>query len=78
MEPFEHDAKKEEHYTEVLSMGLNSADDALIEAEMEAVLKEYDQIGSDLGIVATCKSFAEDPSRLTRWIIGDENVRGRN
>ncbi|XXG87112.1 hypothetical protein AAC387_Pa11g1879 [Persea americana] len=78
MEPFDRDAEKEGHYTDVLSMGLNGADDVLIEAEMEAALKEYDQIGADLGIVPTCKSFAEDPSRLTRWIIGDEKVSGRS
>ncbi|XP_058089828.1 phosphatidylinositol-3-phosphatase SAC1 isoform X2 [Magnolia sinica] len=77
MEPFKHDPEKEKHYSDALCMGLDGADDALIEAEMEAALKEYDQIGADLGIVPTCKSLAGDPSRLTRWIIGEEKMQGR-
>lgn len=79
MEPFQHDPEREKHYTDVLCMGgLNGADDGLIKAEMEAAIKEYDQIGADLGIVPTCKSFAEDPSRLSRWIIGEKKVQVRN
>ncbi|XP_042491658.1 phosphatidylinositol-3-phosphatase SAC1 isoform X1 [Macadamia integrifolia] len=80
LEPFEHDPEKEKHYSDLLRMGsVDSADDAAVEAEMEAALKEYDQIGADLGIVpSTCKYLAEDPSRLTRWIIGEEKVRQRN
>ncbi|XP_010921635.1 phosphatidylinositol-3-phosphatase SAC1 isoform X2 [Elaeis guineensis] len=76
MDPFEHDPEKEKHYADALRMGLDSADDALIEAEMEAALKEYDQIGADLGIASSCKALAEDPNRLTRWIIGEEKVLG--
>ncbi|KAK9271414.1 hypothetical protein L1049_027004 [Liquidambar formosana] len=75
MEPFQNDPEREEHYADALCMGTNDGmDDAGIEAEMEAALKEYDQIGADLGIIPTCKSFAEDPSRLTRWIIGEEKL----
>lgn len=76
MEPFRHDAEREKHYADLLGMGMiHGSDDAAIEAEMEAALNEYDQIGGDLGIIPTsCKSFAEDPSRLTRWIIGEEKV----
>ncbi|KAJ4966904.1 hypothetical protein NE237_018753 [Protea cynaroides] len=80
LELFEYDPEKENHYSDLLSMGsVAIADDAVVEAEMEAALKEYDQIGADLGIVpTTCKFLAEDPSRLTRWIIGDEKVPQRN
>lgn len=76
MDPFERDPEKERHYADALRMGLDSADDALIEAEMEAALKEYDQVGADLGIASSCKALAEDPSRLTRWIIGEGKVLG--
>nr|CAD1818169.1 unnamed protein product [Ananas comosus var. bracteatus] len=76
MDPFEHDSEKEKHYAEALYVGLDSADyDARVEAEMEAALKEYEIIGSDLGIVPSCKALAEDPTRLTRWIIGEEKVQ---
>eukprot|EP00262_Sarcandra_glabra_P009050 TRINITY_DN23035_c0_g1_i1.p1 TRINITY_DN23035_c0_g1~~TRINITY_DN23035_c0_g1_i1.p1 ORF type:complete len:224 (+),score=50.49 TRINITY_DN23035_c0_g1_i1:81-674(+) len=76
MEPFQHDFEKEKHYSDVFNMGLDEAGDSLIEAEMEAALKEYNLIGADLGIVPTCKSLADDPSRLTRWIIGEEKMQG--
>lgn len=76
MDPFEHDPEKEKHYADALCMELDSTDDALVEAEMVAALKEYDQIGADLGIVSSCKGVAEDPSQLTRWIIGEEKVQG--
>ncbi|MCI23913.1 phosphoinositide phosphatase SAC1-like, partial [Trifolium medium] len=43
---------------------LNEADVAV---EMEAALKEYDQVGAELGIIpSSCKFFADDPSWLTR------------
>lgn len=74
MDPFEHDLEKEMRYADALCMGLDSMDDAQIEAEMLAALKEYDQIGADLGIVYSCKGLAEDPSQLTRWIIGEEKI----
>ncbi|CAL9085851.1 unnamed protein product [Musa textilis] len=75
MDPFEHDPEKEKHYADALCMELDGTDDALVEAEMAAALKEYDQIGADLGIVSSCKGIAEDPSQLTRWIIGEEKVQ---
>ncbi|KAH0470107.1 hypothetical protein IEQ34_001665 [Dendrobium chrysotoxum] len=71
MDPFEHDPEKENHYAEALRMGLDK-DDALVEAEMAAALREYDRIGDELGILLPCKSLAEDPSWLTRLIIGEE------
>ncbi|XP_068649727.1 phosphatidylinositol-3-phosphatase SAC1 isoform X1 [Aristolochia californica] len=71
-EILQNDPEKEKHYSDVLWMGLDSIDDGKIEAEMQAALKEYDQIGSDLGIVSSCKTLTEDPSRLTRWMIGEE------
>uniref|UniRef100_A0A5B7BQR1 Putative phosphoinositide phosphatase SAC1 n=1 Tax=Davidia involucrata TaxID=16924 RepID=A0A5B7BQR1_DAVIN len=77
MEPFQNDPEKEKHYADVLRMGtVNGVDDTVVEAEMEAALKEYDQIGADLGIVPrTCKFMAEDPSQLTRWIIGEDRMQ---
>ncbi|KAM1366199.1 hypothetical protein FF1_044285 [Malus domestica] len=76
IEPFKNDREMEKHYADALHMGtINIVDDAAVEVEMEAALKEYDQISSDLGsIPASCKSLAEDPSWLTRWIIGEEKV----
>lgn len=76
MEPFQHDPEREKHYAEALGMGtIDGVDDASIEAEMAAAFDEYNQIGSDLGIVpTTCKSLAEDPTHLTRWIIGEGKI----
>lgn len=77
MEPFQHDLEREKHYADVVRMNIiDVVDDAAVEAEMEAALKEYHQIGADLGIIPmSCKSFAEDPSQLTRWIIGEEKAQ---
>ncbi|KAF6139392.1 hypothetical protein GIB67_026234 [Kingdonia uniflora] len=80
MEPFEHDIENEKHYADALRLGSSvvETNDASVEAEMEAALKEYDLIGGDLGIVSTgCRYLVEDPSRLTRWIIGEENGQSR-
>ncbi|KAJ0025744.1 hypothetical protein Pint_07070 [Pistacia integerrima] len=77
MEPFQNDHQREMHYSHVLEMNrLDVVDKDVVEAEMEAVLREYDQIGADLWIISTsCKLFAEDPSRLSRWIIGEEKLQ---
>lgn len=76
MEPFENDIEREKHYADVLSMGMADVTDDAVEAEMRAALNEYDRIGADLGIIpSTCKSFTEDLSWLTRWIIGEERVQ---
>ncbi|KAF3774699.1 Phosphoinositide phosphatase [Nymphaea thermarum] len=73
LEPFKHEPEKEKHYAEVLQLPImEGADDTNVALEMEAALREYEHIGSDLGITATCKFSAADPSRLTRWIIGEE------
>ncbi|KAF9601445.1 hypothetical protein IFM89_020212 [Coptis chinensis] len=79
IEFFQDDPEKEKHYSDVLCIdGIDGMDDSVIAAEMEAALKEYDQIGADLGIVSsTCRYLAEDPSRLTRWIIGEEKMQTR-
>jgi hypothetical protein len=74
MDPFEHDPEKERHYAEALSVDIAITDDARVEAEMKAALDDYQIIGSDLGIIP-CGALAEDPSQLTRWIIGDEKLR---
>lgn len=77
MEPFQHDPEIEKHYADLLRLGAIDAleDGAVVEAEMEAALEDYSQIGADLGIIPTrCKSFVEDPSLLTRWIIGEEKL----
>ncbi|KAF2290939.1 hypothetical protein GH714_016964 [Hevea brasiliensis] len=53
MEPFQHDLDREEHYANIVRMNMiDVIDDATVEAEMEAALKEYHQIGADLGINA--------------------------
>ncbi|KAJ0972118.1 hypothetical protein J5N97_020077 [Dioscorea zingiberensis] len=74
MEPFDNDPAKEKHYAEALSMGLDNMDDALVEAEMEAALREFDEVGADLGISCSGKSLVDKPIWLTRWIIGEEKV----
>ncbi|KAK3003950.1 hypothetical protein RJ639_019226 [Escallonia herrerae] len=76
MEPFQHDPEKENYYADILRLGMTDGmDDAAVDAEMEAALKEYDQIGADLGIVPTsCKALSMDSCQLTRWIIGEERV----
>ncbi|KAJ4842052.1 Phosphoinositide phosphatase sac1 [Turnera subulata] len=76
MEPFQHDMDMEKHYEDVLLMNtIDVVDSASVEAEMEAALKEYDQVSTDLGILPmSCKPFAADPSQLTRWIIGEEKI----
>ncbi|OMO94680.1 hypothetical protein CCACVL1_05882 [Corchorus capsularis] len=77
MEPFEHDLERQKHYADILKMNtIDLVDDAAVEAEMAAALKEYDLIGADLGIFpVSCKSFTEDPSRLTRLIIGEDKMQ---
>ncbi|KAL6857122.1 hypothetical protein ACP4OV_018504 [Aristida adscensionis] len=75
MDPFEHDPEKERHYAEALSVDIDITDDARVEAEMQAALNDYQIIGSDLSILPSCGAFAEDPSHLMRWIIGDEKLR---
>ncbi|KAF3445442.1 hypothetical protein FNV43_RR10618 [Rhamnella rubrinervis] len=77
MEPFQNDTEREKHYAEVLCMGtIDIVDDVVVQEEMEEALQGYNQIGADLGIIPTsCKSIAEDPSWLTRWIIGEEKVQ---
>jgi len=42
---------------------------------MQAAMDDYQIIGSDLSIIPSCRALAEDPSHLTRWIIGDEKLR---
>ncbi|XP_047080480.1 phosphatidylinositol-3-phosphatase SAC1-like [Lolium rigidum] len=75
MDPFEHDPEKERHYAEALSVDIAITDDAQVEAEMKAALDDYQIVGSDLCIIPSCGALAEDPSQLTRWIIGDEKLR---
>ncbi|KAE8716390.1 putative U3 small nucleolar RNA-associated protein 7-like [Hibiscus syriacus] len=77
MEPFQRDLERENHYADLLQMNtIDVVDDASVEAEMAEALREYDLIGADLGIFpVSCKSFTEDPSRLTRWIIGEDKLQ---
>uniref|UniRef100_A0A2P2KSW8 Phosphoinositide phosphatase SAC1 n=2 Tax=Rhizophora mucronata TaxID=61149 RepID=A0A2P2KSW8_RHIMU len=74
MEPFQRDLETEMHYADVLHANtIDVVDDIAVEAEMEAALKEYDQIGADLGILPmSCKAFAKDRSQLTRLITGEK------
>ncbi|KGN63262.2 phosphoinositide phosphatase SAC1 isoform X2 [Cucumis sativus] len=77
MMSFQNDPEREMHYADLLRMGaIDMIDNASIEEDMEVALKEYDEIGVDLGIIPSpCKFFAEDPSWLTRWIIGEEKLQ---
>ncbi|EEC82789.1 hypothetical protein OsI_27540 [Oryza sativa Indica Group] len=63
------------HYSEFASVDIDITDDATVEAEMQAALDDYQIIGSDLSIIPSCGSLAEDPSQLTRWIIGDDKLQ---
>lgn len=75
IKPFENDVDREQHYAEVLhSSMIENVDDAAIEAEMEASLREYGQVAEDLGVSVMCRSMAGDPNQLTRWIIGEEKL----
>ncbi|ERN03229.1 phosphoinositide phosphatase SAC1 isoform X2 [Amborella trichopoda] len=77
-EPFQNNPEREKHYSDALDMMVvESGDSMSVEEEMEAAFQEYELIGMDLGISATCRSLAGDPSRLTRWIIGEEKVPGQ-
>ncbi|CAI8600522.1 unnamed protein product [Vicia faba] len=77
-ELFQNDDEKEQHYADALSMSsFEILNEVGVAAEMEAALKEYDQVGADLGIIpSSCKFFADDPSWLTRWLVGEEKVLG--
>ncbi|KAG5016604.1 hypothetical protein JHK85_022740 [Glycine max] len=74
LELFQNDPEKEQHYADALSTSsYEIVNDAVVAAEMEAALKEYDQVGADLGIIPkSCKFYVDDPSWLTRWLTGDE------
>ncbi|KHM98833.1 Polyphosphoinositide phosphatase [Glycine soja] len=76
LELFQNDPEKEQHYADALSTSsYEIVNDAVVAAEMEAALKEYDQVGADLGIIPkSCKFYVDDPSWLTRWLTGDEKV----
>ncbi|GAV78441.1 Syja_N domain-containing protein [Cephalotus follicularis] len=77
LEPCCFDPGREMHYADALGLNIiDVVDDAAVESEMEAAFEEYHQIGADLGILSTsCKLFAEDPSQLTRLIIGEDKVQ---
>ncbi|KAK8947034.1 hypothetical protein KSP39_PZI007044 [Platanthera zijinensis] len=75
MDPFERDPETENHYAEALHMGLDSTDYAMVAVEMEAALKEYDEIGSELRINFPCRSLVDDPSWLARWIVGEDLLK---
>ncbi|CAJ1972730.1 unnamed protein product [Sphenostylis stenocarpa] len=74
LELFQNDCERELHYADGLSTSsYEIVNDSAVEAEMKAALKEYDQVGADLGIIPrSCKFFADDPSWLTRWLTGEE------
>ncbi|KAK4256235.1 hypothetical protein QN277_009128 [Acacia crassicarpa] len=77
MELFRNDPESERHYADVLTLSSYDMVNDVVAAEMEAALKEYEQVGADLGIIpSSCKYFAEDPSWLSRWLIGEEKVPG--
>ncbi|KAG2394871.1 uncharacterized protein HKW66_Vig0077540 [Vigna angularis] len=77
MELFQNDFEREQHYADALSTSsYEIVNDTSVATEMEAALKEYDQVGADLGIIPrSCKFFADDPSWLTRWLTGEEKLQ---
>lgn len=50
LDPFGHDAEKEQYYSDALCQVLKGRKDESVESEMEDALNEYEKIGSDLGI----------------------------
>lgn len=50
LDPFGHDAEKEQYYSDALCQVLKGRKDESVESEMEDALSEYEKIGSDLGI----------------------------
>ncbi|PKA65063.1 Phosphoinositide phosphatase SAC1 [Apostasia shenzhenica] len=75
MDPFEYDSQKEIEFTEILRTELDEAEDALLQVEMEAAIQDQHQVGAELGIISSSKALTEDPSLLTRWIIGEEELK---
>ncbi|GMI89811.1 suppressor of actin 1 [Hibiscus trionum] len=77
LQPFQHDLERENHYADLLQMNtIDVVDGTSVEAEMAEALQDYNLIGTDLGIFpVSCKSFTEDASRLTRWIIGEDKLQ---
>ncbi|WVZ03540.1 hypothetical protein V8G54_024346 [Vigna mungo] len=77
LELFQNDSEREQHYADALSTSsYEIVNDTSVATEMEAALKEYDQVGADLGIIPrSCKFFADDPSWLTRWLTGEEKLQ---
>lgn len=76
---FENDPEIEKQFCEALSIkpDISSSGETQVEAQMEAAFEEYKTIGADLGISLSCRSLAEDPCQLTRWIIGQEKIHPR-
>ncbi|XP_010535227.1 PREDICTED: phosphoinositide phosphatase SAC1 [Tarenaya hassleriana] len=73
MEPFEKDNEREKHYEEVVGMEEEGEGEA--EKEMGEIMKEYEKIGKDMGIIPSqCKSFAIDPCWLSRWLVLDDTL----
>ncbi|KAH9326517.1 hypothetical protein KI387_006695, partial [Taxus chinensis] len=74
LDPFGHDAEKELYYSEALHQVIKGVDDTSVVSEMEAALNEYYEIGRDLGTIIPSKSVLEDPTSVTRWILGEEKM----
>lgn len=76
MEPFENDLEKEKYYADLLHVNVvDSIEDITVEEEMEADLREFNRVGSDLGIFPkSCKALVTDPRQLTRWILGEDRL----
>ena len=72
---FGQDVELEQLYHDSLRMGLDCDDVSQVEQEMEALLGDLSQIGTNLGILPNGKFLpTDDPSQLTRWLIGHDKL----
>ncbi|XP_057841139.1 phosphatidylinositol-3-phosphatase SAC1 [Cryptomeria japonica] len=74
LDPFGQDAEKELYYSEALHQVIKDVNDTSVVSEMEAALNEYNEIGRDLGTIIPSKLVLEDPTSVTRWILGEEKM----
>ncbi|XP_078447268.1 phosphoinositide phosphatase family protein isoform X2 [Wolffia australiana] len=78
MNHFSCDIEQEQHYLHALNMELENYDDMRTEEQMEAALDEYCLAGTNLGVLPSCKDIpVDDPSQLTRWLIGYDKLPGQ-
>ncbi|KAJ1694472.1 hypothetical protein LUZ63_011170 [Rhynchospora breviuscula] len=70
---FGHDYELECMYEKTLTVVFDDEYEKRVQSEMTGVLNDIDQIGSDLGLITSNRMTEVDSSRLTQWLIGEEN-----